>query len=287
MAKQIEFTPTAASHSPTMQAATSPALWKDKLTRMNGELENALVGRIPIELFIRAALTMINKNPKLGSCTETSILAALLDSAQLGLVPDSTLGYAYIIPYGNTAQFQIGYKGLVQLMRDEGAREIQAEVVYAADIFEYENGSNSFLRHVPNYDVEDRGEIKYAWASIKNKQGGFEFRILPIKRLKEIRAMSKQSNSPAWANSLDEMYRKTVLKNLAKTQSLSQRTLEIIGRDDKTEFEQPNEVHVAPITATKKPDLSPAQSIAIDADMSDSYISESDLPDFLRNPDRL
>lgn len=48
-----------------------------------------------------------------------SFLAALMNAAQLGLEPNTPLGQAYLIPYKNKSvlecQFQIGYKGLIDL----------------------------------------------------------------------------------------------------------------------------------------------------------------------------
>ncbi len=221
---------------PAALQATTPAIWKDKLNRMEGELENALVKRIPTELFIRSALTMINKTPKLMSCTSFSVLAALMEAAQLGLSPDTTLQYCYILPYGDQAEFQLGYKGLIKLVRDQGGYDVAAEVVHKKDEFDYSLGTDKFIKHKPAYLEEDRGPVIAAWASMRDINGNQEFRILPVKRLKEIRAMSKAPNSPAWTKSEDEMNMKIVLKVLLKTQDLSPKIKEIIDADDKREF---------------------------------------------------
>src|SRR5699024_11603990 len=62
-------------------------------------------------------------------------LAALMNAAQLGLEPNTPLGQAYLIPYNNKGvlecQFQIGYKGLIELgYRNPLMQTIQAQAVY-------------------------------------------------------------------------------------------------------------------------------------------------------------
>ena len=83
------------------------------LMSMKGEIQNALPSYLPVDKFVRTALTAINSNPKLASCTQQSLLAAIMNSAQLGLEFNTPLGEAYLIPYGSTVNFQIGYKGLL------------------------------------------------------------------------------------------------------------------------------------------------------------------------------
>src|SRR5574344_1528616 len=83
------------------------------LKSMEGEIKNALPAYLPVEKFIRTALTAINSNPKLASCSQESLLAAIMNSAQLGLEFNTPLGEAYLIPYGNRVNFQLGYQGLL------------------------------------------------------------------------------------------------------------------------------------------------------------------------------
>ena len=71
------------------------------LMAMKGEIQNALPSYLPVEKFIRTALTAINSNPKLANCTQESLLAAIMNSAQLGLEFNTPLGEAFLIPYLN------------------------------------------------------------------------------------------------------------------------------------------------------------------------------------------
>ena len=65
------------------------------------EILAALPRHITPAYFMRVVLTAVQRNPKLAQCTSISFLGAVLQCAQLGLVPDGFLGQAYLIPYEN------------------------------------------------------------------------------------------------------------------------------------------------------------------------------------------
>lgn len=81
------------------------------LEQMKGQIQKALPSMVSSERFQRIALTAFNGNAGLQKCEPVSFIAAMMQSAQLGLEPNTPLGQAYLIPYGNKVQFQIGYKG--------------------------------------------------------------------------------------------------------------------------------------------------------------------------------
>ena len=96
----------------------------DLIKAMQPEIKKALPEVITVERFTRMALSALNTTPKLNECTPMSFLSALMNAAQLGLEPNTPLGQAYLIPYRNKGklecQFQIGYKGLIQLAMRTG-----------------------------------------------------------------------------------------------------------------------------------------------------------------------
>src|SRR5690606_34595531 len=74
----------------------------------------------------RVALTAISANPRFLECTRESLALALIEAGQLGLEPNGVMGQAYLVPYYNgkakryEAQFQVGYRGLIDLARRSG-----------------------------------------------------------------------------------------------------------------------------------------------------------------------
>lgn len=70
--------------------------------------------------FITSIVSAVNNNPALQECTNQSILAGALLGESLKLSPSPQLGQYYLVPFndnkkGKVAQFQLGYKGYIQL----------------------------------------------------------------------------------------------------------------------------------------------------------------------------
>lgn len=189
---------------------------------MEGEIKKALPSVITPERFTRMVLSAISTNQALGSCTPSSFLGAMMSAAQLGLEPNTPLGQAYILPYKNKgvleAQFQLGYKGLIDLAYRSGEVElVQAHIVYENDKFECEYGLNARLAHVPA--DSDRGNAIKVYAMFKTKSGGYGFEVMSMDDVKEhAKKYSKSfgSNYSPWATNFEEMAKKTVLKKCLK-----------------------------------------------------------------------
>ena len=189
---------------------------------MEGEIKKALPSVITPERFTRMVLSAISTNPQLGSCTPQSFLGAMMSAAQLGLEPNTPLGQAYILPYKNKgtleAQFQLGYKGLIDLAYRSGEVElVQAHIVYENDTFECEFGLDAKLKHVPAEN--DRGNAVKVYAMFKTKSGGYGYDVMSIDDVrKHAQKYSKSfgSNFSPWATNFEEMAKKTVLKRCLK-----------------------------------------------------------------------
>lgn len=189
---------------------------------MDGEIKKALPSVITPERFTRIVLSAISVNPKLGSCTPASFLGAMMTSAQLGLEVNTPLGQAYVLPYNNKgvqeAQFQLGYKGLIDLAYRSGEVEsIQAHVVYENDEFNCEYGLEPKLSHKPA--ASNRGEAIKVYAVFKTKSGGFGFEVMSMDDVRMHAAKYSKGYSSAyspWKTNFEEMAKKTVLKRVLK-----------------------------------------------------------------------
>lgn len=203
---------------------------------MEGEIAKALPSVITPERFTRMVLSAISVNPKLAQCTPQSFLGAMMTAAQLGVEPNTALGQAYLIPYNNhgtlEAQFQLGYKGLIDLAYRSGEVSIiQAHVVYENDEFEYELGLDPQLKHIPA--KEARGEPVYYYAMFKTKDGGYGFEVMSIEDVQaHARKYSKSYNNGPWKSNFDEMAKKTVLKKVLKYAPLKSDFVRGISQDE-------------------------------------------------------
>ena len=81
---------------------------KGLIKAMEPEIKKALPSVITPERFTRMVFTALYSTPKLQQCTPQSFLGAMMQAAQLGLEPNTPVGQAYLIPYGNVCQFQLG-----------------------------------------------------------------------------------------------------------------------------------------------------------------------------------
>lgn len=189
---------------------------------MKPQIQRALPKHMDAERIARIAITILKTTPKLQSCEPMSFIAALMQSAQLGLEPNTPLGEAYLIPYYSEKRkslevnFQIGYKGILELaMRTGQYKAIYAHEVYKNDLFNYEYGLEKVLRHKPNDEPE--GEPIYYYAVYHLKNGGYDFTVWSrVKVEKHKNRFSKAKDSGPWVTDFNSMAKKTVLIDLLK-----------------------------------------------------------------------
>ncbi len=197
------------------------------------QFATALPKHINSDRFVRIAITTIRQNPKLAQCNQESLLGALMVSAQLGLEP-GVLGQCYLIPYGRECQFQIGYKGMIELLRRSGQlKDIYAYSVYENDEFEMTYGLDRDLKHKPN--LQNKGNFIgcYCVAVLKDDARAFEYMTK-----EEIEAHGKKfsktyGNGP-WKTDFEAMAHKTVVKKMLKWLPVSVEFLEMANKDEKT-----------------------------------------------------
>ncbi len=193
---------------------------KDFMLAQRPAFEDVLMKTISPERFTRIALSAFRNTPELMECSKASLLSALMNSAALGLEPNTPLGLAYLIPFnsrdGKQVQFIIGYKGLIVLARRSGQIvTIHADVVRENDEYQAWHGSDAHLRHVP-YRKGERGEIVTFYAYAKLKDGGFQFVEMTPDDVEAIRARSKAGSFGPWKTDYEAMALKTVLRKLCK-----------------------------------------------------------------------
>jgi recombination protein RecT len=222
----------------TLQNNGSRKTMQQYIKTMEGEIAKALPSVITPERFTRMVLSALSVNPKLAQCTPQSFLGAMMTAAQLGVEPNTALGQAYLIPFRNhgtmEAQFQLGYKGLIDLAYRSGdVSIIQAHVVHENDEFTYELGLDPQLKHVPA--TKGRGKPVAYYAMFKTKDGGYGFEVMSVDDVTEhARRYSKSFGSSVspWQTNFDEMAKKTVLKRVLKYAPLKSDFVRGIAQDE-------------------------------------------------------
>lgn len=225
---------------------------KAYIKAMEPAIKKALPSVITPERFTRMVLSALSSTPKLAECSPQSFLAAMMTAAQLGVEPNTALGQAYLLPYRNhgqmECQFQLGYKGLIDLAYRSGeVSVIQAHTVYENDVFEYELGMDPKLRHVPA--KADRGEAVAYYAMFKTKDGGYGFEVMSVddvQRHAQRYSKSYGSGSSPWRSNFDEMAKKTVLKRALKYAPLKSDFVRGVAQDETIKAELSDEMYAVP-----------------------------------------
>ena len=213
---------------------------KDWINKSQKAIEKALPSTITAERFTRMATTAVTMNPDLGKCTPVSFIGAMLQAAALGLEPNTPLGQAYLIPFRNNknggvleAQFQIGYRGLIELAHRSGEfKSIEAHVVYENDEFEYELGLEPKLKHKPA--MRDRGEITWVYAIYKLNSGGYGFEVMSKADIDAHRAKYSKAKFSPWVTAWEGMAKKTVIKQALKYAPLKSEFVKAMTNEDVT-----------------------------------------------------
>ena len=218
--------------------AQRPKTMRDYIKSMEGEIAKALPSVITPERFTRIVTTALSSNPELANTTPTSFLGAMMLAAQLGLEPNTPLGQAWLLPYRNKnvleCQFQLGYKGLIDLAYRSGEIQIiQAHTVYENDEFSYEFGLEPKLVHKPA--VQDRGEPIAFYAMFKTKDGGYGFDVMSVDDVRAHAAKYSKSYGSSfspWKTSFCEMAQKTVLKKVLRFSPLRSDFVRAVAQDE-------------------------------------------------------
>lgn len=239
---------------------------------MEPAIKKALPSVITPERFTRMVLSALSSTPKLAECSPQSFLAAMMTAAQLGVEPNTALGQAYLLPYRNhgqmECQFQLGYKGLIDLAYRSGeVSVIQAHTVYENDVFEYELGMDPKLRHVPA--KADRGEAVAYYAMFKTKDGGYGFEVMSVddvQRHAQRYSKSYGSGSSPWRSNFDEMAKKTVLKRALKYAPLKSDFVRGVAQDETIKAELSDEMYAVPDETVFETEGEEIDSTAVDTE---------------------
>jgi recombinase, phage RecT family len=196
----------------------------------------ALPKHLTPERMIRVITTAITNTPKLAECTRDSLIAAIVEATTLGLEPNTSLGEAYLIPYGKVAKLIIGYRGFIALARRSGEISFAvSELVYANDLFRLTLGTNRGIIHEPLL-TGDRGEKIGVYSLITYKDGVTDFEYMTADDVEKIRKRSKASSDGPWVTDTNEMWRKTPMRRHAKRWPLSPEDAEKVAQDEYTDF---------------------------------------------------
>lgn len=217
------------------------------------------------------------KSDQLRECSALSIYEACLEAATLGLLVGGSLAHAYLVSYNckvgansweKRAQFQLGYRGMVELLRrSDKIKRVEARVVYEGDDFDFGYGLVPTLTHKPR-GCTDPAKITHAYAIAFFSDGSTQFDVLDKDEIADARKRSKSFSSekgPAgpWVTDPGEMCKKTVVRRLCKLLPMSPDVQRAIEADDERTIDVRASSRMLPTTRPDAPAVTteaPAES---------------------------
>ena len=177
---------------------------KSKFAELLGNRANA---------YMSSVLSVVSQNAQLKNAKPESIYMCAMMAATLDLPINQNLGFAYIIPYGQVASFQLGYKAFIQLAQRSG----QFKTISASKILEGQIIEADPLKGY-QFDFTKVGGIVIGYAAYFSLLNGFEKTIyMTVDELKKHgKAFSQtyKKGGGLWETNFEAMAQKTVIKLL-------------------------------------------------------------------------
>lgn len=207
--------------------------------------------------FMSSIINVVSQNNQLKQCSANSIMSSAMVAASYDLPIDSNLGFSALVPYklkdvGYQAQFQIMYKGFIQLaIRSGYYKRMNYAVVYADELVLYNPiyGDIEFAKdftQCKDRKSGDRGKIigYFAWFELNTgyRQELFmtvddvENHAAKYSQAYRYDKNSKKKNSK-WTTDFDAMALKTVIKMLLSKWGILSVEMQRALEDDQKVFD--------------------------------------------------
>ncbi|MEY8346452.1 recombinase RecT [Niallia circulans] len=212
---------------------------------MQKKFEQVLSKKAP--QFMASILNLYNGDPGLQAAEPMSIISSAMVAASLDLPVDKNLGYAWIVPFYDSkkgvkaAQFQLGYKGYIQLALRTG----QYKNINVSPIYEGELKRWNRITEELELDLDGKASEKViGYCGFFKLTNGFEKTVywtrdeVEAHRIKHNKMKDKKAMNNVWKSDYDAMAMKTVVRNmLSKWGILSVEMQKAVSEDENEERE--------------------------------------------------
>lgn len=173
--------------------------------------------------YVTSLISVINGNPELQKCDRNTIIGAAMKAATLQLPIDANLGFAYIIGYANRktgktdAQFQIGYKGFIQLaLRSGQISKINATPIYEGQLLKFNPLTEDY-----EFDFMKKSDKIIGYAGYLEFTNGFSkttyWTVEKVEKHAKTYSQTYKKGFGVWADNFEKMALKTVIKSILST----------------------------------------------------------------------
>lgn len=187
---------------------------------------NDVIGGKNGQRFISAVVSAVNANPALQDCTNQSILSAALLGESLNLSPSPQLGQYYMVPYndrnqGKVAQFQLGYKGYIQLaIRSGQYKKLNVLAIKDGEPIRYDPLNEEIVVQLIEDEAEREATPTVGYYAMFEYLNGFRKTLYWSREKMEAHALKYSKGYQAkkgytfWEKDFDSMAYKTMLRQL-------------------------------------------------------------------------
>lgn len=161
--------------------------------------------------FMASVLNLVSNDSYLSSAEPMTIVTSAMVAASLDLPVDKNLGYAWIIPYKGKAQFQLGYKGYIQLAQRSG----QYKALNVIEVYDGELVGWNRLTETFEFNQDGRISDKViGYVGYFELLNGFKKTVYWTKQEIEAHKRKFSKSDFGWKKDYDAMAKKTVLRNM-------------------------------------------------------------------------
>ena len=164
--------------------------------------------------FAASILDLYNIDKYLQQCDPKQVFGECLKAVSLKLPINKQLGFAYVVAFKGIPQFQIGYKGLIQLCMRTG----QYKHINAGEVYEGEYKGFNKLTGELDISGERTSNTIVGYFAYMETLNGFSHSVYctkqEVQKHAEKYSKSHNSSNSAWKTEFDKMAVKTVLRNL-------------------------------------------------------------------------
>lgn len=191
---------------------------------------NQVIGGKDGQRFISAVVSAVQTNPGLQECTNQSILSAALLGESLKLSPSPQLGQYYMVPFndrerGKVAQFQLGYKGYIQLaIRSGQYKKLNVLAIKAGELVKFDPLNEEIEVKLIEDEEQREAAETIGYYAMFEYTNGFRKAIYWSKKKMEAHALKysqgykndkkKGTAYTFWSKDFDGMAYKTMLRQL-------------------------------------------------------------------------
>ena len=183
---------------------------------------NSVIGGKDGQKFISAIVSAVNNNPTLSECTNSSILSGALLGYSLDLSPSPQLGQYYLVPFNDrnrnikVAQFQLGYKGYIQLaIRSGQYKKINVLAIKEGELIRFDPLNEEIEVNLIDDELKRENAKTLGYYAMFEYTNGFRKDLYWSKEKMEAHAIKySQSYANDRKKGTDSMAYKTMLRQL-------------------------------------------------------------------------